>query len=70
VLGLSKTGSTVSIRCLVEPGKTYRLMAKDSLGATDWTPVTDAAADNNWVMAVLDVNAGTGRRFYRLEELP
>ena len=71
VLGISKAGPNVSVRCLAEPGSKYRLLATDNLSSTNWTPTADVPANNNWEITILDtVNAAIDQRFYRLEKLP
>jgi len=71
VLGISKSGLNVSVRCLVEPGSTYQLLASDHLSGAPWTPVASVTANTNWVITIPDtVTAAMEQRFYRIMKLP
>jgi hypothetical protein len=66
---ISKSGSTATIQAKGIAGKIYSLEYKTSLDATQWTRETQARATSSIEsFALVDANAATPARFYRLAE--
>jgi hypothetical protein len=61
-----RTGETVSIAFNTTSGRTYRVLYKNNLSDTDWTPLGDDQLANSSTMTLPDNLSSSTQRFYRI----
>jgi hypothetical protein len=66
ILAISQAGASVCISFASEPGVSYLLEYKNSLGDATWTPLSSPVAALGTVMMLQDSNAPANSRYYRL----
>ena len=66
ILAISLAGTNVSISFASDPGASYLLEYKNSLGDGAWTPLSSPVAALGTEMVLQDTNAPVNSRYYRL----
>jgi hypothetical protein len=63
------SNSAVNLSWSTYPGKTYRVLYKDDLNATSWTPLGSDSVAPDYSLSGRDTNASSQQRFYRVVQV-